>query len=73
VTRPKRQGITRFEDLPTLPEDTVITCNQDIGWPDILAMSRAQIDYVYECWKVVGDVMLLRLRRAAGYHVRTAA
>ena len=59
--------------LPPLPADPVLACNQDITWADVLAMSREQIDYVYKAWRVIGDNLLLRLKRAAGYHNRVAA
>ena len=59
-------------DLPALPGDEVIACNADVGWPDVLAMSKDHIDYVYRTWQAAGDSILLRLRRAAGYHRRAA-
>ena len=59
--------------LPPLPTDPVLACNQDITWADVLAMSREDIDYVYKAWRVIGDNLLLRLKRAAGYHRRTRA
>jgi len=59
--------------LPPLPADPVLACNQDITWADVLAMSREQIDYVYKAWRVTADDVLLRLKRAAGYHRRTRA
>ena len=59
--------------LPPLPTDPVLACNQGITWADVLAMSREQIDYVYKAWRVIGDSLLLRLKRAAGYHQRVAA
>jgi len=59
--------------LPPLPADPVLDCNQGITWSDVLAMSREDIDYVYKAWRVIGDDILLRLKRAAGYHKRVAA
>ena len=59
--------------LPPLPTDPVLACNQGITWADVLAMSREDIDYVYKAWRVTGDNLLLRLKRAAGYHRRTRA
>jgi len=56
--------------MPALPDDDVIACNADVGWPDVLAMTKSQVDYVYRTWQAVGDSILLRLRRAAGYHRR---
>ena len=35
-----------------------------------MAMSRDQIDTVYRAWQSIGDCILLRLRRAAGYWSR---
>ena len=58
--------------LPALPDDDVIACNADVGWPDVLAMTKSQIDYVYRAWQAVGDNVLLRLKRAAGYWRRLA-
>jgi len=59
--------------LPPLPADPDIACNEGITWADVLAMSRADIDYVYKAWQAIGDNLLLRLKRAAGYHKRVAA
>ena len=53
--------------LPPLPDDDVIACNETIGWDDVLAMTKSQVDYVYRAWQAVGDNVLLRMRRAAGY------
>ena len=58
--------------LPALPDDDVIACNVDVDWPDVLAMTKSQVDYVYRAWRAVGDNVLLRLRRAAGYWRRLA-
>ena len=44
-------GMTEYR-LPELPSDTVLKCNADIGWPDILAMPRERIDEVYRAWRV---------------------
>jgi hypothetical protein len=51
----------------------VIACNKDITWADVLAMSKVDIDYVYKTWRAIGDDILLRLKRAAGYHRRVRA
>ena len=71
VTRVTKESVT--VTLPVLPADEVIACNADIGWPDILRMTRDDIDYVYRAWCAVHDDILLRLKRAAGYHRRMVA
>jgi len=72
VTQSSQRNVTTYS-LPALPDDDVISCNHGIGWPDILAMSKSDIDYVYRAWLAIGDSLLLRLRRAAGYHERVGA
>lgn len=71
--QPVAQQASATYQLPALPDDDVIACNADVGWRDVLAMSKDHIDCVYRAWLAVGDSILLRLRRAAGYHRRTAA
>jgi hypothetical protein len=65
-------ALVRLFGLPALPDDDVIACNKDITWTDVLAMTKADIDYVYKTWQAIGDDILLRLKRAAGYHRRVA-
>jgi hypothetical protein len=65
--------VTKQYQLPALPNDEVIACNKDITWADILAMTKVDIDYVYKTWRAIGDDILLRLKRAAGYHRRVRA
>ena len=69
----QRNGVTKTDysvTLPELPRDEVISCNSGIGWSDVMAMSRSDIDYVYGEWRKVGGDILLRLRRSAGYWQR---
>jgi hypothetical protein len=53
-----------------LPVDPQIKDNNDYGWQDILNLPGAVIDECYRQAKAVGDSILLRLRRAAGYQAR---
>lgn len=69
---PEGQGVTDdYSMLPELPVDELITANAGIGWPDVMALDREVVDEVYRVSSYVGDDVLLRLVRAAGYAKRT--
>jgi len=63
------QAIASFPDLPY---DPIISVNEGISWLDVLKLSRQTIDLVYHTAIAMDDSILLRLRRAAGYHKRTS-
>lgn len=72
-TRPviPQKVIPGSNTLPDLPKDEILACNQHVTWSDVLKLSRDTIDTVYNTHKAIGDDILLRLKRAAGYGMRT--